>query len=346
MELPSSREAITAQWLSEALQTPIREVRLLDGHDGTTGRGLIEIDHDSKDVPRRLFVKLPPTDPTQRAFVVTSRMGWREVQFYNTMSAELPLRVPRCYFAQSSEDGTQYIMLLENLPDSGCTFRNGSTRYGEHYLRQMVAAFARLHAFYWETPRFATDLSWQQPTMQHDIGAQLVQRALDDHADDMPPVFREMGELYVQHTDAVHALWLRGHETVVHGDVHDGNFFYDPTRDEPGFLDWAVTSRAPGARDIGYFLSGTLKAEHQAEWGPMLLAHYREQLIEHGVDAPPAEQIWEEYRWHAAYVWVSATTTLAMGDEWQAIDYTRASLTRIHANMELLGCVEAIRSAM
>ena len=55
------------------------------------------------------------TDEMQRAFVVSSGMGLRESTFYASLSAELPVRVPRCYFAASEDSGEQYIMLLENF---------------------------------------------------------------------------------------------------------------------------------------------------------------------------------------------------------------------------------------
>jgi len=45
-------------------------------------------------------------------------------------------------------------------------------------------------------------------------------------------------------------------------------------------------------------------------------------------------------------VWVGATVTLAMGDAWQPVSYVKASLERLHAAMESLGSVAALRSAL
>ena len=120
-------------------------------------------------MPARLFVKLPPTDELQRAFVTSSGMGRREALFYESLSAEVPVRVPRCYFAASDDAGEEYIMLLEHLEDSGCTFHNASTRYSIDYVRQVLAAFRQAACAYWESPRFDTDLHWVQPPLQHEI---------------------------------------------------------------------------------------------------------------------------------------------------------------------------------
>lgn len=345
MLTPSELSQLSRDWLSEALQAPVASVTVIDAHAGTTGRALLDVEYgQAVDLPRRLFVKLPPTDELQRAFVTSSGMGKREARFYATLSRELPVRLPRCYFADSDAAGESYIMLLENLMDAGCTFQNASSRYSLDYIRQVLDAFARLHARYWDSPRFASDLAWLQPPLQHEIAVQLIQLSLEQHAATMPAVFRAMGELYLQHADAVHQLWLRGAPTLIHGDVHDANLFFDA--DQPGFLDWAMVARGPAMRDTGYFLAGTLTPQHQREAGRELLDYYRKQLLALGVPAPSAQELWQQYQWHAAYVWVGAAVTLAMGDAWQPVNYVKASLERLHAAMEQLGSVEAIRAAL
>lgn len=345
MLIPNELSQLSAAWVGEALRAPVTGVAVVDAHAGTTGRAVLEVEYARPTgLPRRLFVKLPPTDELQRAFVTSSGMGRREARFYASLSAELPVRLPRCYFADSDDAGESYIMLLEHLEDAGCTFQNASKRYSLDYVRQVLDAFACLHAKYWDTPRFTSDLAWLQPPLQHDIAVQLIQLSLEQHAATMPPVFRAMGELYLSDANAIHQLWLRGAPTLIHGDVHDANLFYDATG--PGFLDWAMVARGPSMRDTGYFLAGTLTAQHQRESGGELLDYYRKQLIAFGAPAPSAQELWQQYQWHAAYVWVGAAVTLAMGDAWQPVNYVKASLERLHAAMDQLGSVEAIRGAL
>ena len=343
--IPGDLDSVSSDWLSAVLQVPVTGFTVLDSHAGTTGRALLELTYGKvTDAPHRLFVKLPPTDERQRQFVTSSGMGRREAQFYESLAAELPVRVPHCYFAASDAAGDAYIMLLENLVDSGCTFKNASRRYSLDYIRQILAAFARLHAAYWDSPRFAFDLAWVQPPVQHEIGAQLIARALQTRAATMPTVFTDMCELYLAHTDAIHRLWLRGEPTLIHGDVHDGNLFFDA--DQPGFLDWAMVARGPAMRDVGYFLAGNLTPQDQRDSGRDMLRYYREQLLAQGVRAPSEANLWQQYQWHAAYVWVGATVTLAMGDAWQPVNYLIASMERLHTALETLGSVEALRAAL
>lgn len=343
-EVPSDLQSITTAWLSAALQAPVQSHRIADAHAGTTGRAVLEIEYAQPvDLPGRLFVKLPPNDDAQRRFVTSSGMGRREALFYDVLSAHMPVRVPRSYYAASDDAGERYIMLLEHLEDSGCTFKNARTYYSLEYLRQVLSCFARLHATFWQSPRFDADLDWVQPPLQHDIAMPLVTSALARYSATMPAVFTQMGELYLEEADAIHRLWKRGAQTLIHGDVHDGNLFMDAG--EPGFLDWAVLARGPGLRDVGYFLAGTLRPDDQTAFAE-LLAYYRDQLAANGVSPPTQEELWAQLQWHAAYVWLGATVTLAMGDAWQPQKYVMSSMGRLHGALEKLDSVQAIRASL
>ena len=92
--------------------------------------------------------------------------------------------------------------------------------------------------------------------------------------------------------------------------------------------------------------SVALSEQDQKAHGRGLLAYYREQLIAHGITAPGAQELWQQYQWHATYVWVGAAVTLAMGDAWQPVDYVKSSLQRVHAAMEELDSVAAVKAAL
>ena len=340
MRIPKNPGDIDAHWLGQALNKEVVASEMVDAHSGTTGRVVLEVGFaDNPEQATRLFVKLPPTDDMQKAFVTSSGMGRREALFYSQLAQEVPVRVPRCFYADCDVSGEQYIMVLEDLEQSGCTFRSASASYSLEYIRSVLASFAQLHATYWRSPRFTTDLAWIEPPVQHEIAVHLVEQALATFSTQMPPVFTQMGQLYLAHTDGIHGLWNEGAHTPIHGDVHDGNLFFDG--DTPGFLDWALTAKAPAMRDVGYFLAGAMDTKDRQNHQQSLLDYYRDQLLVHGVEAPSREELWLQYQWHVAYVWVGATVTLAMGDEWLPTSYTRKSLERINQALVDLGSISA-----
>lgn len=351
MQLPISLEEITASWLSQALSerypgTRVSAVTVDDAHVGTTGRALIRLQYDDHPgLPEHMFVKLPPTDELQRQFVVEVGMGRREAGFYRELAESLPIATPRCFYADSNAVGDRYIMLLEDLEERGCSFRNATENYSLDYLRSVLAAFARLHAMFWNSDRFDADLSWLQPPEFHPMGPILVQRALEQYGASMPPVFTSLGELYVERASEIHALWNRGVPTLVHGDCHDGNLYFDPQFNGaggPGFLDWALVSRTSCMRDVAYFLAGTPTPEHRHQHQDELLDFYFQALQEAGVTGLDPVALRREYRWHVAYVWVGAATTMAMGSEWQSLEYVSSTMQRLNLAVEDSACVEAL----
>src|SRR5262249_25976189 len=156
------------------------------------------------------------------------------------------------------------------------------------HAEQLIEGLARLHARFWEDPRFDDDYDWVQPAMRGSYGAKLIDGAREQFADEMPPVFGELCRLYAEHHEQICELWDRGERTLIHGDTHAGNQFVDG--DRAGLYDWAVISRSPGIRDVAIFLGNScptdLRRREQDRW----LRRYHDVLVEEGVDAPTFEQ--------------------------------------------------------
>jgi hypothetical protein len=348
--IPDRPDAVTAEWLSGALATSIRDaevtkVEVLDQHSGTTGRMRLRLRYArASDGPETVFVKLAPFDESQRKMVAATDMGRREARFYDGPAREAPLRIPQPYFSAYGDDPNEYVMVLEDLIASGCTFTNRLEPHGADRVGQLIDSLARLHAVFWNDDRFDDELSWIQPAMRGPFGAKLIGNARDQFADQFPPVFSALCDLYVEHHARIAELWDEGEQTLIHGDTHAGNQFV--AGNQVGLYDWAVISRSPGIRDVAIYLGNScpseLREEGQEEW----LGLYRRVLVESGVDAPPAEVLWNRYRMGVLYAWVAATTTASMGSKWQPIEVGMTGMTRATDACSSLETVEAIRAAL
>jgi aminoglycoside phosphotransferase (APT) family kinase protein len=166
--------------------------------------------------------------------------------------------------------------------------------------------------------------------------AQFVVSALDQFADDMPPVFRRLGDLYAARSLDIIALFNEGERTLIHGDTHSGNLFVDAGR--TGFYDWAVAGRGPGVRDVAYFLCNSLPVDTRRAEEKALLDRYRNALCNNdaAVDEDTAN---EQYRLFAVYSWIAAASTAAMGSQWQPIEVSLAAMTSTTQAIEDLDSV-------
>ncbi len=350
IEIPDHPDAVTATWLTEALARSFADievagVQVLDQHSGTTGRLRVGLEYaPGPSGPASVFVKLAPDTESQRKLVAATDMGRKEARFYEEIAAEVPLRIPGCYFAAHGEERTQYVMVLEDLQAAGCSFTTREESGAAERGGQVVEALARLHARFWEDPRFSDQLAWVTPAMRGKRGAQFIESALEQFGDHFPPVFTELCRLYIDHDDEIVELWDEGERTLVHGDTHAGNQFVDG--DEVGLYDWAVISRSPGIRDIAIYLGNSCPTEvrraHESEW----LATYRQVLVDAGVEAPAQEVLWDRYRRLVLYGWVGATATAAMGSRWQPIEISMLGTAQATQACADVGTLDAFRDVL
>jgi hypothetical protein len=349
LAIPDSPKAISADWLSAAVQevapgARAASVEVVDAHSGTTGRARLAVTWARGELPGAVFAKLAPTDPIQRAMAVDTGMGAREARFYRDLAREVPVRVPRPIWSRFTADRRAYIMLIEDLESSGCSFPNFQSGADLPVVRSAIEGLARLHAAFWESPRFERDLDWVEPPMHGAMGPKLVAMGVEAFGADQPAAFHELARIYTQHGDAMAALLAAGPRTLLHGDPHLGNQFVD--RGSVGFLDWACVSRGPGLRDVAYFMSSSVDTELRQAEEQALLRRYLEVLAAGGAPAPDFDAAWHAYRCFVATGWVAAVATYAVGARMQSLEVGRRAVARANAAITQLGTAGLIRDQL
>jgi Ser/Thr protein kinase RdoA (MazF antagonist) len=234
--------------------------------------------------------------------------------------------------------------VLEDLEASGCSFPKGVDDHAREHGAEVIDALARLHAHFWNDPRWDSELAWIRPAMRGAFGAKLIERARGRFAADFPPVFAELCELYAAHHERIADLWDEGESTLIHGDTHTGNQFVDA--DRVGFYDWAVASRSPGIRDVAIWMCNSCPVELRRAREQSWLRAYRQGLVDGGVaDAPELDTLWRRYRIAVLYGWVAATTTAAVGDQWQPLEVGMSAMRRSTQTCADLETARALREA-
>ncbi len=171
-----------------------------------------------------------------------------------------------------------YVMLLEDLTDKGCKFRDLASKCTFEDATSIVTTYASLHAAFWESERFNADLAWVKrfetdrnfrllnlvrqlsvPISYKKYGHALTNRVLE--------VIPHLMDNYL----LLERQWAQGPRTLLHGDAHLGNMYFQDG--EAGLLDWQVTQFGQGMRDVSYFMVNSLPEA-------VRLAH-QEELIKH-----------------------------------------------------------------
>ena len=355
--LPSTLSQLSPAWLSRALAplsqgVRVRGFELLERHSGTTSRARIALDYAERGgapcVPDTLFVKVAPAAVAQRMFVAATGIGRNEVRFYLDVRPDLPVRAPQVFAAQCGAGGRRFALLLEDLTAAGARFTAVGDRATLEDARAVVVELAALHSAFWESPRFGRDLSWlpcyenrrRDMRWERFVTGRMLARAVRRFAPDFPPELSQLGELCIRHRDGLESLWARGARTLVHGDCHIGNLFFSERG--VGFLDWQVCARAPGVRDVSYFLCNSFPSELRARHERDLIALYLERLGQRGVAAPGFEEAWTQHRLFAVYTWLAAAFTAAAGGGLQSREIGMAGLRRTTRAATELGSIALI----
>jgi aminoglycoside phosphotransferase (APT) family kinase protein len=345
--IPLEVDQLDAPWFAQVLRRDVTAATVVDRDSGTTGRARVALAGEPG-LPATVFVKLAPFDEAQRGFVDMIGMGVAEARFYRDLAAEVPVRVPAAWFADTV-DG-RYVMVLEDLAATGCRFPSPHDADIEDRALDIVEQLAALHAAYWESERFADDgrLAWlSERDMSTKGGGQwLVEHAVGVIGDEMDVDFHRIADLFVARADDIGRLWGMGAKTLVHGDPHLGNLFVDGhDGDRTGFLDWAVLCRAPGIRDVAYVLTNSIPEEVRERLERGLVDRYCARLHAAGLDVDP-DATWDQYRIFAVYSWVAAVATAGMGSKWQPIEIGISSTHRATAAVTHLDSVGLLESVL
>ena len=228
-----------------------------------------------------------------------------EMRFYREVAPVIGIRVPACYRADESDEGT----LLE-LEDLSSWTPGADPELAAQLLRELHSRWTGEATQRWP---------WLRP-----IGAavDLVERLYDNtwpqlaERNDLSPAIQALGKRLVGNVVAAeHQITDAGPLTLVHGDASAQNLRTSPTG-EIALLDWEDVSAAPGVLDLGWFLLSSVSPELWpptiATYGdgtalravlPSLFVQGLLSLADHEPDTPEAEA-WRR-RLDAAAHWLA-----------------------------------------
>ncbi len=341
--VPLRAGEVTPEWLEEILELrrgAIRSVSVVTEDSGTAARArLAVVSDDDVDLPEHVFLKFTPRSFQQRMMMLVMGLGTREVFLYQTLGGQLPVRMPKCYAARVDVRRGRNIMLLEDLAATAL-FRDIRDPVSAAEAESVVDAMAAQHAAFWNTERFRGDLaplvtrfSPEAMAVGNVVRRRFLGNMKGEAAQLVPDPIKEQGKMVYERSDAIDAFWASEPQTVLHGDPHFGNLFFEG--DQAGFIDWQVARAGCGIRDVSYFATASID--------PTLLRTIERGLVERYVGlldaagiAVDLEHQWNLYRAGLTDFYGSAVAASEAGDKAQDPEITRVGVERVVASIEAL----------
>ncbi len=288
--IPSTLQAITADWLTASLQgagvlahgntvsrfetQPVPE----QGAMSVVARLALEYAAPAGAGPASLVVKLPVADGSARAFTRRTGAGQREAGFYRLTDGERLHVAPKCYAAELDESG-DFALILEDLT----AWRTGSLLEPDPLDTEMLLdGMAELHARYWADPTLEA-ATWLPGGSGAGLSAGLrrsFKRCVEMFSEHMGRNTITLAELGAADSRVMDLLF-QGPQTLVHGDLHLQNAMF--RGGEVRAIDWQICARATPMTDISRLLSSSLDTAQRGERTAGLLQRYCDRLAAAGV---------------------------------------------------------------
>ncbi|ORM32174.1 phosphotransferase [Williamsia sp. 1135] len=292
----SSVAELTAEWLSDTLGKDVETVTVEQIGTGQIGT-CFRLDLTGVNEPARMLAKLPAVDPATREML--SGVYRSEVRFYSEIAATVAIRVPECYYADISDSGADFTLLLQDMSPAeqgdqlaGCTVAQA---------RDAVQNLAGLHGPRWCDPSLLEidGLAVNGPE-DAKLLAEMYGPATEIFIDGLGDLIAaEDRETLWKCVDVAEnwALARSGRFGLVHGDYRLDNLLFPPNGG-PGVtaIDWQTLSLALPARDLAYFIGTSLSPAERRENERDLVADYHRALQSHGAHDYTFENCWEDYR--------------------------------------------------
>ncbi|MFA7555420.1 MAG: aminoglycoside phosphotransferase family protein [Spongiibacteraceae bacterium] len=298
----------------------------------TAARALLKLGYSANpvDLPQRVVLKLA-RDKTK----IMSPFYANEVAFYNQLRPHLDIEAPLTLGGLFDEESGQFGLLMEDLSQRQAHFPNVKESVSVALVKSLIDTLAKLHATFWQSPRFDSDLNWVQshcegalaflqnhaatPLIQHEIDTENFKREMVQRLRSTGPELREA--MMVMHK---HQATLP--RTLLHGDTHLGNT-YSLAGEQGGFLDWQLMTSGYGVHDISYLVTTSLSIAQRRDNEQALLRYYLDKLHEYGVAQPPSfDEAWLEFRrslvWGVYYGWLT-TPVVNYGWEINVLNHLR-----------------------
>lgn len=327
-DVPYRVDAITRAWLTDVLCHDRPGVRVSDfalsgRSSGSTVRARIEVEYEGQvvpgDLPVSLFAKTSPSfiNRFMLGFMDTPRT---EAMFYEDLRPRLSVEAPIGYFGDYDAATGRSIQLLEDLvATKGAQFCTPMSEIDRPRAEEVVRLLAIVHSQWYGRTDLHTAYPWLMTYRQFFEGGHVRfglekyhDRSLTRIADMVPPDIRaRSGEIW----NAKVAV-LRDHEdlpqTVLHGDVHLGNW-YMTGAGHMGLCDWQCIVSGTYAQDLAYAITTTLRSEHRRAWERDLIGIYVDTFNRLAARPISYEDCWHLYRRHAMAGLLMWTVTLTHG---------------------------------
>lgn len=285
MQAPTNVSELGEEWFSHVLGGRVDSfsTETIGTGEGFMGQ-LARVSLQGRNVPSRVIVKMPTSDPGGRMIGEMMRVWEREHRFYSEVAPHMHgVRIPTCLHSQTDP----YVLILEDLHP----LAPGDQVAGPslEQARTAIDAAAALHGSWFDRPELH-ELTWMpdiSDPMSASVGAMFDMgwpTFLARYQDSLPERVLRWCESFAPRV----VEWIQTYSTwpltLIHGDFRLDNMFFHPDGSMT-LIDWQLSMRAPSTTDLVYFLGTNLPTDMRRATQDDLIDRYSRAMRASGVPA-------------------------------------------------------------
>lgn len=222
-----------------------------------------------------------------------------EAAFYQQLAPLLSIRVPACYAAAVSEDGSRFVLVLEAIEPA--TPGDDLGPCSMQRLEMAVTNIAGLHGPSWGMtadridPMIFDSRGPNAVTMQSHVQTACKineERWAGEFSSDDFAAFQRFADRYDE--------WQRAEgrpRSIVHVDHRLDNLLFFEDRDEVVVVDWQTLQLSFPLRDVGQMFAASIDTDLRREAEIPMLHVYHAALARHGVTDYAFDRLLDDYRY-------------------------------------------------
>jgi hypothetical protein len=292
-------------------------------------------------VPSSVVVKVPSSTKERQEFAVSVDAYTKELNFYQQLAADVPVRSPKIYACLSDGSSTvkDFVIVMEDLTEHSKVFDQIEDPPGETFARRIALEAAKLHAAYWESP--VTRLPWVgrsdgRYVFSLDALCRVAPSTSGLFAEQWQAMFGE--DLFAGFDDIreltailcgprcngihdrIYEIFSSRPKTLLHGDMRADNIFRTVSADgsdgdtaQLTFIDWQVVHAGPPGGELTEAWMHSLEPEVRRN-DSAFLREYHDRLLALNPAAATYsyEMLLEDYTLAFCFWW-TAIITLGVG---------------------------------
>jgi len=354
LDIPSSHDALTAEYLNDILKKSGRwnlglfdsiKVSTPDGAADGMSNSIYQLDGELKSCKTiRLIIKLSDAGGSTGA----QRGDQHEVIFYRELAEIAGVSSPMAYAAEFDKATQRKMIVLEHLGAFG-EIGTIHTYLDVSEIERIVIALAGMHSKWWNTAELSslTNVRTFEDAIaggaeQFASGHYSGKRFIDKYDEHLNPEIREIyAAPNAWNTRLISAF--SGNRTLCNYDVAPKNLYlpHDPTA-LPKFFDWSLLTRGSIGIELAVVLAYSLRVEDHGKF-EQILETYLKTMRDLGVSDLSWDTLWNDFR-RGLLIRLAAPIALTSRDYQPAHELALELLPRISSAVLVSEAQELVES--